>query len=223
MSLYPEVNKLSVNTEEAYVSVNKLSRRILKMYVGVNGKSQLFYDVIGTSIDTPSADFDIPENAIYLYNEGDECTDITGGWEVCDTDFSDYAYKRSSYLECSYDGNYDMSITTILSGFRTINSDIPLNKNDRFGVQYSFSCSETDYSDCYFTISRTGTVGGTVLLDNITPNGNSKNIVYADTNVDYGLSGISVDLFLYVAANYHPTTTLKIYKVWYEPYEEATS
>jgi len=63
---YIGVNNKARQVKKMYIGVNGIAREVKKAYVGVNGVARLIY----------SAEPD----RHYLYNEGDECTSLTGGW-----------------------------------------------------------------------------------------------------------------------------------------------
>lgn len=220
MSIYPEAKQKAVSTQSAYIGIKDISYKIIKMYIGVNGKAELFYG------DSGDNDTDINENAIYFYNEGNECTDVTGGWEVWETDTSELCThtKRSNCLEIACDSkNYLNTKTIVNTGFKTTNLNVSLDDGYRIGVQYSFTCDIINDSNYYFTIDTlTSGNGGTVISSHITANSKSEEIVktlYINVD-DYGMSNILINFTLWDYNNeYHPNAKLKIYKIWYEPNE----
>lgn len=210
MSLYPEVNNLSVNTQAAYVSVNKTSHKILKMYVGVNGKSELFYDATGG-------------NRIYLYNNGDECTSVTGGWNIIDEATAELSTcEVSKGANCLYVHLGAVSVDNVVyPGFCTENECLPTTSY-RIGIEYSFSCNKTDDEDYVFIVSSVRNNTGSIMGSFTSPSSSvvvETNYVIPDEyNNAYQLQ-LEVSYSNYSDLVYYPPTTLQIYKVWYEPYE----
>ena len=223
MSIYFGINNEAVKTQSAYIGVRDVARKILKMYIGVNGKAQLFYDSTsgGNSDDN---DIEIGNNAIYFYNKGDECTDITGGWVVWETDTSELCThtKSNNCLEiiCNSE-DYLNTKTVVDTGFQTTNLNVSMNSGYRVGIQYSFICDIINDSNYYFTIGYlTSGGGGATLSDKITADSQSeeiKKVVYTDVD-SYGMPNLHITLTLWDYNNgYCPSAKLKIYKVWYEP------
>lgn len=209
--IYPEVDKLSVKTQSAYVEVRKTARKILKMYIGVNGKAKLFY----------GANNDLVTDITYLYNEGDECTSITGGWKILDetnTDKISYS-KNSNCLEIKCT-SVSADVPVMAGGFITVEQCMPFMKSYKIGIKYSFICDSVNDPNFYFTIV---TGNGTELGTHIMADSSSAeiiNTVYMTFNDDYSIMQLLVDLYWGASIDgYFPNTTLRIYKIWYEPNE----
>ena len=217
MSLYPEVKNLAVQTLSAKIGVKETAHKILKMYIGVNDKAQLFY------IDSADIDANIPANAVYLYNEGNEYTELTGGWEVSDED-SALMYTHTKRADClEIVSNSVSSDELAFAGFATTDTCLPsVSAEYKVGIQYSFICDNVNDSDCYFCLNLWGASGGgTTMATYVTADSSSTEdikIQYISIPEQYAvLSRAAIEMYLQTESNgYRPNARLKIYKVWYE-------
>lgn len=73
------------------------------------------------------------QNQLYLYNEGDECLDITGGWEVGQNQENGIAGKNTDNIQLSYSSQYNTESYT-----KTIN-DIDLKGYTKLYIDYSIN------------------------------------------------------------------------------------
>ena len=213
MSIYFGVRDNAENTKAAYIGVHNTAKQILKMYIGVNGKAQLFYDSSGLNTNG---------NAVYLYNNGDECTAITGGW-IGDNDDIDG-------ITCVNTGNYLMiqaknasnNTWTSVVNIATVNTNcVPFDKEHILYVEYSLISTEVNNEKCHISILTKSSAGGTAMSDEYYATSSSVETLHTATakatDVDYGKQGVRIQLLIYGSETEEvPDTTLKIYRVWYE-------
>lgn len=211
MSQYFGINDKAVKTQSAYIGIQDKAHKILKMYIGVNGQAKLFYDSTGNT-----------GKRTYLYNNGDECTVLTGGWIGNNDGITGITCKNEgSYLAIRANNATNGTWTSIVD-ISTANTDcMPFDESHILYVEYSLISTEVNNRNCLLSII--GTVnggGGTLFSDEYMATSSSLETVYtatAQAQSDYGNRGINIQLSLYGSETVDvPNTTLKIYRVWYE-------
>lgn len=111
---------------------------------------------------------------LYLYNNGDECTNITGGWVPWEAHYP--LNKTNNCMEINVNANSKQSIVKT-------SIDIPPSKipNDYINVFVEYSC-ETSCEDQVFQAEFVLNYGNEPLLDEIHFNNTSHKIVSTDYN-----------------------------------------
>lgn len=221
MSISFGVNDYAVKTQSAYIGVKNTAHKILKMYIGVNGKAQLFYDC--NAGDSGGGDSD-SNGRTYLYNNGDECTTLTGGWIGNNDSIDGITCKnQGSYLMIKANNAANGTWTSIAS-ISTVNTDcVPFDNNHILYIEYSLISTEVNNRNCYMSVQGMSGAGGTAFGGEYLATSSSVETVYTATiqsESDYGNRGVNIQLALYGSEIVEvPNTTLKVYRVWYESNE----
>ena len=133
MGLYRGVNNVARKVTKIYRGVSNVARKVTKGYRGVSNVARQFFS-----------------SRLYLYNNGDKCTDNSGGWTYV-------KYLNSGYLDSNTSITYNsdhMTMFAIHTGNRK-NGDsslytknkIDLSKYSKLCIKVSGYCHGTDISE----------------------------------------------------------------------------
>lgn len=177
---YVGVGSKAQEVKKIYVGVNGIARQVKRAYVGVNGVARLIY----------SADPDI----LILYNQGDQCKDITGGWAG-----SSSSIFKTNYISLSYTSSSSQSVGTVNS--------IDFTK---FSKLYIDGNGLNSYVPRIYNVNTKKYIN-TVIDNNKSSDIHSSHVIYYVDNVStWG----NTRFYIYPATtNMIPTN---IYKVWLE-------
>ena len=155
------------------------------------GTPTLYCEVTNAAGTVASRTATITVNPLYLYNNGDQCTAVTGGW----TNNSNPLYAKDT-------SNGEVIPYT--------NSKVPSSKYSKLCIEYMYASKESSGSSSASLrlVSKTGsspTIYASVSLDKSELN------VKKTASVD--ISSVTVDAYLKYAVYYAKTYT---YRIWFE-------
>ena len=120
------------NVSDIYVGINGVARKVTDGYVGVNGVARKFFGGGGGGY---------PQLIHYtmLYDYGDECTSITGGWDGhISSTVSYYSGAKTSLTK-----NADNMVNPSSIAFRAWSSRVSNNTIDYTGYTYIGACFQS--------------------------------------------------------------------------------
>lgn len=177
-----------------------------------------------TTEDNTGSD-DTNSGIVYLYNKGDECEDVTGGWALENNSTANNLTlsKETSYIEFACEKQTYTGSSVIMLNAET-NNNVFWNGNQyTIGVEYSFISDEINNT------SDDNLNDGSVVF-NVQPSGymcieepaisstdETKHIVSNTISMqNAAASKCLIELYLSKPSLEFPNTRLRIYKVWYE-------
>lgn len=178
---------------------------------------------------------DVPTTGtVYLYRNGDECVDVTGGWEVDNhgaegTVGVALATKYSTYMEAKILNAFMEQKPSIAIGFSTKNNVIDIKKKGKYYMKYSAETETTAYGDTAICLDGSSNGLDQLALES-TYYYKSSSTAMQTMSRNMGITSISDLLRSYIHmsvrgtqkpydngfAYYAPNASLKIYEVWVE-------
>lgn len=177
----------------------------------------------GTSSGGGSSSGDSSDsNKIYLYNEGDECTSITGGWQFAgnygNTQItSDDAQKLSNCMICTFRSN---SVFDIVAATKNKISTI-IETYDTIGIEYSYN-NYNRTNECINLVLLHNNFNGGSILATLSDK-QAVNITNKCEEISYKSNG-NPNYYIYFGIDWHregeysssvtQPSTLKIHKIY---------
>ena len=152
---------------------------------------------------------------LYLYNEGDECTDVTGGWVG-------YAAKSSSWsggtptVPSITRGAFSMTVNPSKSNtIGQIKTSNPIDVTGYSKLCIEYSGSTGSYSSVYFFLNKSN------ISDVDSSKGSAIFLLEKNDSVENGISEMNIsDIgsseYIYINFTCGTSANLELYKVWLE-------
>ena len=185
------------------------------------------YDAAGNYKTSSSVSQTTDSGVLYLYNYGDECEDVTGGWygsvavgwsyySLEDTYMYGYAPYNYDYEDrkTSFGPRFYTEDAIDLSGYSSINAYI----------WYSYRCYSTSWTDTYTTTAVTLALQDIPTSTGVTVDTtNTTSTVSGYTTLAIDISDLDEESLVWVGCHavYYDTqwgfaSTIKVYSVWLE-------
>lgn len=207
-SLKDVIDRQELLNNSIEVQKNNLKNILVSKNVEVEEENKL-----SSLIDKVNELGDVPLPPLYLYNEGDECEDVTGGWEG-DTQDKGWDYIHTSVIGTKNPTNLHCvaNSTRYKQGFITSKS-IDMTKYTKlyiYGTTTGLNSSNYIYASDKIRVEKNGSES--VI-------GNRINENYTNKLKEYDISSLNGSYYVSVSCAREGTSgtgTYTVYKVWLE-------
>ena len=197
-AIYRGVSGVARKVKQPSRGVNGVSRKVKNVWRGVSGVARQCH-----------------QSKLYLYKNGDECTDVTGGWQLVNVDPSySPSLSLSKQANCLYATQSGSGL-----GFLTTKKAIDLSKFKTINYRITAKYNTTSWQTLWLYAVDKASTGATIrYADGIGAGISSENSMVTNMTLSMPLKdnllAITQDMFIGLVMSY--TGYIYLYEMWLE-------